>query len=376
MVGRVAQLDGIRGVAIAAILAVHVSEFLVPGSHGRPMIYAFCRLLFGGWLGVDIFFVLSGFLITRNILEERDRPDFWSRFYLHRSLRILPVFAVVFIAVLAMLHFLNPETKLSAAILLPAIFFSENWTVLNNTGMPMLPHLWSLAVEEQFYLAWPQLVTRCSAAAVLRVSLVLAVSCELLRVGLKFAHVDPWITYAITPTRIDGLCVGAALAAAMTIAGLRAWLLLHGRKVLIGAAILLLTVWLIFRGVFFPNDALTQICAIPPTVVLTAMLIHSSVTASISRWWLRLLANPLLSYLGRRSYALYLIHYPVMLVVWQSRGKGLLYRLPHSFTFDLLITVGALIVSLLLSELSWWVIEAPSLRLRRRLDLRRVPVYR
>jgi len=367
---RIAALDGIRGVAIAAILVVHSDEFLVAGSRYRPVLYALCRFFFGGWLSVDLFFALSGFLITANLLKYRDRPDFWTSFYLRRGFRILPAFAAVFLAVLALLRLLEPWTHLSASVLLPALFFTENWTVLNHTEMPMLPHLWTLAVEEQFYFLWPQIVTRAGNASIFRISLSVAAGCELARIVAAAMHVDGWILYAITPTRIDGLALGAALAAGGTLPSVERLLRLYWRRAAAGAALALAVVLVAMRGVLLPNDPLAQIFAIPPAILLAVLVIHGAATRTLPRWLERVLAGPVTEYLGKRSYGLYLVHYPVMLVVWQSRAGGRLNALPHSFSADLAIAGSAILISLMLTELSWHAIEAPAQRLGRRLEIR------
>jgi peptidoglycan/LPS O-acetylase OafA/YrhL len=369
---RVAELDGIRGVAIAAILTVHSSEFLVVGIKQKPAYYALYRLMTTGWLGVDIFFVLSGFLITAILLEDSGKADFWSRFYLRRSLRILPAFAVVFGLTIVAIHFLDPEIHLTAAVILPAIFFTENWTVLNNTGMPMLPHLWSLAVEEQFYLAWPQIARRMSTAAVLKISIGLAVACEALRIGLALKHIGVWIIYAITPTRIDGLALGAAVAAAMALPSPQRFLAAYWRRIALWAGILLAAAFVVLRRSLFPDNILSQILGIPAIILLTAMMIYGSVSSTLPTVLGRMLANPALTYLGKRSYALYLIHLPILFGAWQNRVHGRLSFLPAGLRVNAMLILAAIAVCLALTEISWRLVESPAQSLRRVLERERV----
>jgi peptidoglycan/LPS O-acetylase OafA/YrhL len=125
------------------------------------LVNALYRVLDVGWLGVDIFFVLSGFLITSIILKDRSRQDFWVRFYARRGFRILPAFAVVFSASLLAARFLVRDIPIPPGYVPAALLFMANWTVIPNAEMPMLGHLWSLAVEEQFYFIWPQVSKRC-----------------------------------------------------------------------------------------------------------------------------------------------------------------------------------------------------------------------
>jgi peptidoglycan/LPS O-acetylase OafA/YrhL len=173
--------------------------------------------------------------------------------------------------------------------------------------MPMLPHLWSLAVEEQFYLVWPLVVRRLSNATVLKLSLGLVVACEALRIVLALRHVSVWIIYAITPTRIDGLALGAALAATMPSA-LR-FLAAYWRRIALASVVLLAASFVALHRSLFPSSVRSQILAIPPTILLTAMLIYGAISSTLPAELVRLLANPVLTYFGRRSYALYLIHH-------------------------------------------------------------------
>jgi peptidoglycan/LPS O-acetylase OafA/YrhL len=369
---RIAELDGIRGLAITAILIVHSSELLVAGINNKPIYYALYRVMYAGWLGVDMFFVLSGFLITTIVLADRLRPDFWSRFYLRRSLRILPAFAVVFAVIVLAIHFLMPEIHLTAAEILPAIFFAENWTILNGKGMPMLQHVWSLSVEEQFYLLWPQIVKRCSIRTIFRVSIGLAVADELLRIALAMRHVNPYIIYAITPTRMDGLALGAALATGVTLPGPQRFLAAWWRMIALLSVGMLVAAFFIEHSTIFPGSAGSQIMAIPPTILLTAMLIYGAITSALPSTLARFLANPVLTYLGRRSYALYLIHLPILIAAWQDRLHGRLSLLRAGFLVNALLVIIFVGISLALTEISWRLVESPALSLRQVIERKRM----
>ena len=382
---RVSELDGIRGVAVAAILILHMAEILVAGVGYNRAIAALYRLMYAGWLGVDVFFVLSGFLITGVLLEGRDHQDSsvdsrlnsqnqsqsqsWSDFYLHRAVRILPAFSAVFVVTIVVIHFRYPEVRLSARILLPAIFFLENWTVLDGTYMPFLPHLWSLAIEEQFYLLWPQAAKRLSNRSILALALSLAALCEVLRAGLAMKHVPAPIIYSITPTRIDGLALGAALAIGITMPRVRRFLARAWHWIALAALAALGVAFVRLHGNLTAFDIRSQLLAIPPVILLVAMLIYASVDSVLPTILGRILSDPALTYVGRRSYALYLIHYPIVAAVVLSRTGGYLARLPHGVPVNLLLIAGVLTVALLLAEASWRLIEAPAQRLRQRWTL-------
>jgi peptidoglycan/LPS O-acetylase OafA/YrhL len=328
---RLSQLDGIRGLAVAAVMIDHLGQVLSVGIGRNLIVIALYRFMHGGWLGVDIFFVLSGFLITGILIKERSRPDFWGNFYLRRGFRILPAFIVVFVITLVAAHFFAPEIHVSAGYLLPATFFMANWTVVNSSEMPWLGHLWSLAVEEQFYFLWPQASKRLKSATLFKLALSLAVASEILRLALALLHVNSYIVYKITPTRIDGLSIGAALAIGLTLPRVHRFLGQWWRRIALVAAILLPISFLIMHGSMFLFNVWSQVLAIPPAIVLTAMLVYGAVESALPSGLGRFFGNPVMTYLGRRSYALYLIHEPIEVAVQRSRAAGYLATLPGAF---------------------------------------------
>lgn len=186
--GRIRQLDGLRAIAILMVLIEHSI---------RPPLF---------WVGVDIFFVLSGFLITSILLERKqERRSYFSYFYTRRVFRILPPYLV---AVLAAAIYYGP----SFLHFWPYFaFFGMNFFVLAHRSNMILP-FWSLAVEEQFYLLWPLIVFALSERRVFRVAVAGILFTPLLRV-LATPLISTYApVYFLTPFRADLLCAGAALA--------------------------------------------------------------------------------------------------------------------------------------------------------------------
>jgi peptidoglycan/LPS O-acetylase OafA/YrhL len=192
---RIYQLDGLRALAVFLVLLFH---------HG---------IVRSGWVGVDIFFVLSGFLITGILRREVNRPGYWKSFYVKRATRILPPLAALVIPVFLVAgHF-----KL---IYLGYLFFASNLVQLSPAALAPLGALWSLAIEEHFYFLWPLAVKRLDRERLLRVSLGIVLVSPLVRIlGTALFHhywgVDHhWDNpiFLLTPFRIDGLAAGAALA--------------------------------------------------------------------------------------------------------------------------------------------------------------------
>ena len=370
---RLSQLDGIRGFAVAAVVLHHLAPLFGVGTGKKIAVLALYRVLHVGWLGVDVFFVLSGFLITGIVLKDREKPDFWKNFYLRRACRILPAFVVVFVITLVAAHFFLPTVPITTGYVLAATFFLANWAFVSFTEMPMLTHLWSLAVEEQFYFLWPQAAKRMKYASLFQLALALAVMSEVGRLGLSLLHVNPYIVYKITPTRIDGLSIGAALAIGMTLQPVREFLALWWRKIALTCAVLLPVVFLMRGGSLFVFDAWSQVLAIPPTILLVATLIYASVEGTLPAGMGKFLGSPVLTYLGRRSYALYLIHDPISYAVQASRRSGYLSTVAPGVAMNVFLVVAIMAASLVLAELSWRLIETPAQNLRARLSRSNAP---
>lgn len=363
---RLRQLDGIRGLAVAAVALCHVSEMIGIGVRKNLFDIIIYRTLDTGWLGVDIFFVLSGFLITGIIIKDRSDPDFWSSFYTRRAFRILPAFTAVFVTTLAITHFFAPQLQASRGYILAAVFFLANWTVVSASEMPMLGHLWSLAVEEQFYFLWPQAAKRLKIDTLFKLVIYLAVASELLRGALAILHVDAYAIDKITPTHIDGLCIGAALAIGITLPPVHRFLAVWWQRIAGISVVLWLMSFLALRGSLFLFNAWSQVLAIPPTIVLTAMLIYGSVESTLPAALARFFGSGVMVYLGRRSYALYLIHVPIFAAAEASRTQGCLQQLPQGTAVNAILVVSVIAVSLVLAEASWRLIEFPAQEVRRR----------
>jgi peptidoglycan/LPS O-acetylase OafA/YrhL len=343
------ELDGWRGIAVGMVLVHHVypwESFGFPGSH----------LLGTGWAGVDLFFVLSGFLITNILLDTRDEPGFWSRFAIRRALRILPLYWALMGAILAWRAWAGVE---SVAPWWAYLLFLSNWWIAR---MPEFTDIrvnvsWSLAIEEQFYLTFPALVRWLPApllAATIGAAIVLA------PVARWWVGGDNHLpSYVLTPCRMDAIAWGCAAALAWRAGG--PWVLWPVRAagpllvVLLGLLVLVGldrdTAWYRIGG----YSLFAATCA----AVLLAVVTGAWPRAS------RLLCAEWLRWLGRVSFGLYLLH-PV--VFRATREAAVAWIAPWSDAVALLVfpflavglTCGA-------AALSWRVLEEPVLRLKDRL---------
>jgi peptidoglycan/LPS O-acetylase OafA/YrhL len=211
--GYIPALDGIRGVAVFWVVLHNATD--MPVAPPGPLSHVLLILTHPGWIGVQLFFALSGFLITGGLLDSIGERTYFRDFYAKRALRILPLYYAVLFVML---------------VIFPSLFggvlpYSTTgqralWLFTANTAHPIpygFAHFWSLSIEEQFYLFWPLVVFRASPLILLRVCLVLSVGALSLRVALVAAGVAPWTLYTSTLCRMDALALGAAGACLLRI---------------------------------------------------------------------------------------------------------------------------------------------------------------
>ncbi|MDF8264096.1 acyltransferase family protein [Luteipulveratus flavus] len=342
-------MDGLRGVAVLAVLVYHVN-----GSWAR-----------GGWLGVDLFFVLSGFLITSLLLQEHRR---WGSidllgFWMSRARRLLPALVVVLIAVLVAAWFWTVQTRRATVgwDVLSALGYVANWRFIagdesyfSSIAMPSpVLHMWSLSIEEQYYLAFPLLLTALTAvvrsrrtcAAVLGALALLSVWWM---THLYVPGADPSRVYYGTDTRAFELLIGATAACLLSgrelrrgrprrtdsVLGIAAWPAL---------AIFMICFLLLPEGSTVPFEGGLALLAVVAVVPIAAA---SSRTPSAFQ---RALAFEPLRRLGLISYALYLWHWPVIV-----------FLNPSVMPVDgLALSVVQIVTSLLLASLTFLYVERP-----------------
>ncbi|MGB5759139.1 MAG: acyltransferase [Acidimicrobiales bacterium] len=337
-------LDGMRGIAIAAVVVYHTRFYLIQDRFPTPR---------GGFLGVDVFFVVSGFLITALLLIEDRRDDSISLvgFYWRRAVRLLPALVPMLGAYLLYASYAGVLNRDKVAAVAAALGFVSNWwRVLDGSNVPGLGHLWSLAVEEQFYLLWPAAVLllirrrRFEVAAAL---VVVAIAASMSWRMFLWSRADDWVlVYIRTDARIDQLLLGALVAV----------LWFHGRLpgrpaglAWLGAAVI---------GIAFAvaspqspvlyNGGFTVVAAATALVVVGCLGGHWDGAGLLNFGPLR--------QLGKVSYGLYLWHEPVLWATSREAGG-----LPVGV--QVIIGVG---LSILAAAVSWRLLETPALRQKNR----------
>lgn len=338
-------LDGARGIAILAVFFYHATQRV-----GDP----WQRAASWGWMGVDLFFVLSGFLITGILLDARASRRYYRAFYARRALRILPPFALL----MAGLVLAGPILGLTArevavvserqawywAFATNVLVASGGWAAVTLQTAP----LWSLAVEEQFYLIWPIIVRRLTPARVVQLAFGIIIGAALLRAACVLTHVRREAIYVLTPMRADTLAWGALIAAAVRTG--RGSEIVHrfGPAALAAGALGTLGV-LAGVGSGEPSAGLMQIVGYSCVGLMSAGTVAMAVTRRS-----RLLTSRPLRFVGRYSYALYLWHVAAIQAVFRLtavRGVGLV--------------TSAFGIALMIALLSWVCVERPALRCKR-----------
>jgi peptidoglycan/LPS O-acetylase OafA/YrhL/lysophospholipase L1-like esterase len=341
-------LDGLRAIAVLAVIAYHLNPAWAPG----------------GLLGVGVFFTLSGYLITDLLLGQREATgrlqlgDFWLR----RARRLLPALFLMLAVVMAWVTLLDRSllAGLRGDVLAAVGYVSNWWNIVREASYfarfgppPPLDHLWSLAVEEQFYLIWPWLLwlgLRYVPGRYTLAGLTLAgAALSAFAMALIYQPgVDPTRVYEGTDTRAFGLLIGAALAMVWPSRELRADSIDHrGRLLLDGAAVVGLVVigiliWQTSEYSPFLYKGGIVLLSVATALVLTA-LVHPASWLGVAVGW-----RPL-RWIGVRSYGIYLWHYPIIVLA----APGLQQR--ASLSFEALQVVATIVVA----ALSWQFFEEP-----------------
>ena len=337
---KIRQLDGVRGVAILLVM-LHNATRKDPELHLQ-------RIFDSGWMGVDLFFVLSGFLITRILLNMRQSDGYFKNFYARRILRIWPLYYSVLFLIFVVIPFVRPSTaaQIFAARSSPwwafPLFLQNFLLPAPAAAAASLGVAWSLGIEEQFYLVWPWAVRYFSQSQLRRIAIAVICASPVLRFYLTQHQVDIYSNFFC---RLDGLMAGALLAS-----------FLHSR--LLQPARFTKLAW-ICLGLAAPlalvTDAFNDRWLVHSLAVVAAVsFIYLSLFSSL-RWFQALMTNRFLVYTGTISYGLYLLHkipFDVLQTFW-----------PNSHL--VLVLILGTVASYAVAILSWHILERPFLQLKR-----------
>jgi peptidoglycan/LPS O-acetylase OafA/YrhL len=371
---RIPQLDGLRGIAILLVLGTHYLDDAQPGTFGS-LLYRLVSPFRLGWIGVDLFFVLSGFLIGGILLENRATTNYFSVFYLRRLHRIVPIYflwiTLYVLAILLASTWLANFIPLGASPLhlVPYFYlFLQNYGVVpfGSLVWVWLAVAWSLGVEEQFYLLAPPVIRYLSLQKLRLCLLVTLLLAPLLRVFVYFYIPDGrFFMYTWMPCRADSLAFGVLAALLWRDGSVARWYAAHRRLFFISLAILLfpLAILLAPLSVFLKRPLIPYTLTMGSfgyswfALLFTALLLLCLLEPTGR--WSRFLRLPFLREMGALSYCLYLIHLCVLYLTHALilHARPRIYDLP-----GLALTVFALLLSYVLAKLSWLYFERPLIR--------------
>jgi peptidoglycan/LPS O-acetylase OafA/YrhL len=349
----VKQLDSIRAIAVLLVIIWH----------WVPRTYIISKLHTGG-LGVDIFFVLSGFLISQILFDNRNKAESLNgpktnvlkNFYIRRILRIFPIYYLCILAIVLLNHRLGLAAGRKE--LLADITYTNNFYIyLNKAWTVASPHFWSLAVEEQFYLVWPLLMLffpKKYLPAVIASFLLIGITSQLMISDYEFG-------YVITSTCLDCFGMGALLAFFLIYKPEQLTKFHKGLGILaiIGLFVLALD-WIYNLAITFGRF----IHAILSVWIISYILIYKDKKTAL----IRILSNKLLTNIGRVSYGIYLYHVLYMLIGYKFWGGHIfpyLTVIPSQYLAWIFLLVNFWIL-FFLAWLSWKLFEKPILSLKNR----------
>ncbi len=362
----VPPLDGLRGIAILLVLLHHQTLYRPTEGLGRWL----SSVPIAGWTGVDLFFVISGFLITRILLDARGSDRYFVSFYARRTLRIFPLYYLVVFASVVVLPAMPAAEQLLVGPQTPPErwpywLYLTNFTVADRGFIHgILDIAWSLAIEEQFYIVWAVVVWLCPPRGLGLLCAALIVVSPWLRLEAVATGTDPIAVYVLTPYRADSLATGALLAWSATrgwLPGLAAaapWVTLAGVLTLVAVTVADGSTW--WQGPWWQRVGYSGV-ALTSGALLVGALAHSS-----EAWWPRVLSARWLGAFGKYSYALYLFHLPVLRVVRAYVFDPLeVHLLGAIWLSQLAFYVIATLPAFALAWVSWHIFEHPILRLKR-----------
>jgi peptidoglycan/LPS O-acetylase OafA/YrhL len=356
--GHIPALDGIRGLAI---LLVMVSHFLIPELFQDNTHY---RILQLGWLGVDMFFVLSGFLITGILIDTKDRKGYWSTFIRRRAVRIFPLYYFSVVVVWLTVLFIEKAPERLQGYDSFKWFFGfapniamalkDNW--LYHSHVFSLNHLWSVAIEEQFYLLWPLIVYWLPRRGVLLLCAALVAFSTSIRLSTDahFGHEWTLAAYMLPWCRMDGLATGGFLAVFFRL-GWHHYLPFARtlmRILVIGAAVLLVR-----QAMYGSAQTIATISALG-----FGGLLYLALNPHPLALVRRLCEYPLLMHFGKYSYGLYVFHEMFKYAWMKGFGEWLMHSGWPAWLAQVVFILLAGLGSYILARLSWRWIEAPFLR--------------
>ena len=364
-------LDGIRGFAIIAVMLYH---FSISFQHQTDLISLdlfVAKILQSGWLGVDLFFVMSGFLITSILYSSTENKNYFKNFYVRRILRIFPLYYLILCILIFIIPMLsesmNEKTKLLQDNSFWFWMYLVNWRVAFLGGFEHIQagYMWSLAVEEQFYLIWPIVVKyfKNSLAGICFAAVVLGL---ILKIYLFTEGYNATTLYVMTFTHLDGLLLGSALAVLYLKKEIDASMLLKFKYIACLSLLICITIFIIEKDFAFYSD-LVSLFGISAVSILFCFLLITMLNSGDASTLNKIFSLEPVIYVGKLCYGLYLVHHPIGLFVNEKIISHNSFMIKGSYLPSLFLSIllsGAL--SILIAHLSYNLFEKHFLNLKKR----------
>jgi peptidoglycan/LPS O-acetylase OafA/YrhL len=405
MLQRINSLDGARGLAVLMVMTSHL--MFIEGYEN----YSLWKFLKNGWMGVDLFFVLSGFLITTILILSKEKSNYFKNFIMRRTLRIFPLYYFVLIIVWLGITFFSQDDHGQNLIWYftytsnIGMAIQDGW--LNVGGYLGLSHFWSLAVEEQFYIFWPLIVYLLPRRILSILCLAMLLAGPSLRelIGL-WMHSESMASYVMTPARMDSLAAGALLASLyqnnLHFHSLSAWNVLKYLFSFVGISFMIIGQisgnhsWIFYSLMLLSIAAWVDLdnkwlawlaflmagfCGIQTIYQYAGaysytinILFFTNLIHVIQKHRIRVTSiifeNPIILNLGKYSYALYIFHH-LLQHQWKWITKDLMHLDHlHPLLFQLLFILISGGLTYVIARITWVFLEQPFQNLKTKFEFK------
>jgi peptidoglycan/LPS O-acetylase OafA/YrhL len=373
--GHLAELDGLRAIAVLLVFFYHT-----PFGSGAGIQKYLASFFHSGYTGVDLFFVLSGFLITGILVDAKGTPNYFKTFYMRRTLRIFPLYyfvlAILLVALLAakygFAHHVSAYTMTfvndglnSQKWLWPYLANAEFAIFGPGALQPCFVHFWSLSVEEQFYLMWPLLVWRFGTKSLTRIAFGMIAGAIVIRtIFWHFGAIDA--AFSVTFSRMDALAIGALIALWMRTNPLQKTARYAGVALIIPAAVFLGYVFAAYGQLDFRIPSLTVPMLSAPALFYAGVLLM--ILGSPTKAWVGLFRLRPLRFLGTISYGFYVYHGIIRRIIEKPTKSLMEHHQAMRLPLGLAIVVTSFAGTTLIAWLSWTLFEKRVLRLKSRFE--------
>jgi peptidoglycan/LPS O-acetylase OafA/YrhL len=365
-------LDGLRGVAVIIVMFFHFAMTPAPDSALNVYLVRLSRF---GWAGVDLFFVLSGFLITGILIDAKGSDRYFRNFYARRTVRIFPLYygvLALFFIFVPRLHLFDPE-EVTDAVKHQAWFwlYGSNFLVAFNDGWvcEQISHFWSLAVEEHFYLFWPTVVFFASRRALTWICVGFIAGGFLIRLYFVKSGFNSYYAHLLTPSRMDSLAIGGLIAVlARSGAGITA-LVKPAKIIAVICAVGILGIYAVIHDLN-PKYAIVRTVGFTLLGLFFGGMLILSVTSkptSPGGWALQ---SKGLRFMGKYSYGLYVFHPMLVPLVRQWVSPTAMAGKIGAFPALVVHIAACFAISIAVALLSWHLYEKHFLKLKRFFEYR------